>query len=93
MIDENDKGILEYEDELLAALEEARQTSSDGGSDEPFTVTRPEAEKIFGLSRRKTVNILDCMCDSHVLRRKKVGRINDWGDLGHVPGYKFMKVK
>ena len=89
----NGKEILEYEDELLAALEEARQVSSDGKSDEPFTVTRPEAQKIFGLSRRKTVAILDRMCESNILKRQKIGRVNNWDDLNHIAGYKLIKVK
>lgn len=92
-MNENDRGILEYEDELLAALEEARKTESDGLSDEPFTVTYPEARKIFSLSRLKTTAILNGMCDSGTLKRDMVGRINNWGIHNHVPGYRYVKVK
>jgi len=88
----NNEELLEYEDELLAALQEARESGVGELQDEPFTVTRPEAEKIFDLSRRKTKAILNSMCESGILKRAKIGRINDWGDQGHVPGYKYMKV-
>jgi hypothetical protein len=89
----NNEELLEYEDELLAALQEARELNVGDLQNEPFTVTRPEAEEIFDLSRRKTKVILDSMCESNMLKRAKVGRINNWGDLSHVPGYKYMKVK
>jgi len=96
MIEENKnskktKGILEYEDELIAALDNARKSSVDGRSNEPYTVTQPEAREIFKLSRRKTKRILNKMCDAEILVRDKIGRVNNWGDYNHVPGYRLKR--
>jgi hypothetical protein len=93
MNNENNRGILEYEDDLLAALEQARQTADrDGLQDEPYTVTQREAEEVFGLSRLKTKAILNNMCDSGTLKRVMIRRVNNWDVLNSVAGYRFEKV-
>ena len=87
------EGLLVYEDELIAALQEAYQASDSTteAQDEPHTITTPEAQKKFQLSRRKTKDLLDKLCDDKILKRDMIGRVTAWGYLTRTPGYKLVK--
>lgn len=87
----NSRGILEYEDDLLAALEEARAVEVDGLYDEPESITLPEARKVLDLSRNKTMVLLSHLCDTGKLRRDMIRRVNAWGYMNKVPGYKLIR--
>lgn len=82
--------LLEYEDDLLAALEEAKTTEVDGLRDEPYTITAPEARKTLKISREKTTALLDALCIDGKLRRDMVERVSGWGHLNRVPGYRLI---
>ena len=88
-----EKALLVYEDELIAALQEAYQDKdpTEEVQDEPHTITTPEAEKKLKLSRQKTKKLLGKLCDNKILKRTMVGRVTDWGYLTHTPGYKLIK--
>jgi len=82
--------LLEYEDELLAALEEAKTVEVDGLRDEQHTITAPEARKALNISREKTTALLDDLCKSGKLRRDMVERVSGWGHLKRVAGYRLV---
>jgi len=90
----NENGtLLEYEDDLIAALHKA-YIDKDGdyeAQDEPYTITTPEARDILQLSRRKTVALLDRLCEKRVLKRIMIGRVNRWGYITRRAGYKLIK--
>ena len=56
---------------------------------EPHTWTCPEFEKEYNISATRARSALDILVEKKTLYRKKVWRINDWGDRRHVPGYKL----
>ena len=63
---------------------------------EPHTWTCPEFEKEYKLSTSRARKALDILVEKDILHRKKVWRVDDWGDKRHVPGYmltnKFIPV-
>jgi hypothetical protein len=84
--------MLEYEDELLAALQNAREDIKQGKEqDEPHTITTPEAKEMLQLSRIRTITLLNKLCDDGVLSREMIGRVNNWGFLTRKPGYKLIR--
>jgi hypothetical protein len=54
---------------------------------EPHTWTCPEFEVEYDISTIRARKALDILVEKGVLYRKKVWRVNDWGDRRHVPGY------
>lgn len=90
----NENGtLLEYEDDLIAALHKAYIDKDEKyeAQDEPYTITTPEARDLLQLSRRKTIALLDKLCDKEVLKRDMVGRVTNWGYLTRRPGYRLIK--
>ena len=59
---------------------------------EMHTWTCPEFEKEYEISTIRARSALDILVEKKILYRKKVWRINDWGDKRHVPGYKLTNA-
>ena len=54
---------------------------------EPHTWTRPEFESEYELGHVRARKALDILVEKDILCRKKVWRVDDWGDKRRVPGY------
>lgn len=54
---------------------------------EPHTWTCPEFEEEYDLSTGRARKALDILVEKGILYRRKVWRVDDWGDRRHVPGY------
>ena len=83
--------LLEYEDELLAALEQIKEEPDKELRNEPYTITRPEAHKQLGLSKQKTKKLLNMLCDAGKLKRVMIRRVTAWNYVTSVQGYKLVR--
>ncbi len=54
---------------------------------EPHTWTRPEFKREYELSTVRAKKVLDILVEKDILYRKKVWRVDKWGDKRPVPGY------
>ena len=83
--------LLEYEDELLAALQKEYSNNDIDEGDEPTTITLPEVRERLGVSRRAGQRLLNRLCDEGKFVRKMVFRVNAWGHRTRKPGYKLVE--
>jgi hypothetical protein len=78
------------EDELLAEIAEAIQGIE--ATDEPGTITTGEVSAALGYNVKKTLAALKALANTGKIEPAKVRRVNLWGTVMRVNGWRIAEV-
>ena len=77
------------EDDLLDEIRKYLEEPDETGDREPGTITRPEIQREFELSRSSSGRVVKRLVDDRILEPDKVWRRTIWGDKMRRPGYRY----